>query len=156
MKEKKVILFGVPETPTKIDVNEIDFDDEKIDHIFGILDVNTQLTTKFMRLGKLDEGSNIAIKPRPIKLLLDTNKTASSILTESRKQVSHNPLKIVVKPDKSKAKLTELQRIGRRNTELLHQYPTQEDEAPRFKLQKGKLSLDGIIVDTYKPPHTLF
>ena len=154
-RRKNVILFGVPDNKSmEIGEDEIDTDGEKIDYILNILEVDTQSVKKFMRLGPASE--NVTEKPRPIKLILDSDNSAYTILSESRKLSSLKPLKIYAKPDKSKAELSEFQRIGKRKAELLTQYPTKENEEPRVRLEKGQLKLDNVVVDTYKPIQSLF
>ena len=155
-RRKNVILFGVPETSILIGEEEINTDQANLDHIFDVIGVNAQVINKFMRLGKENEGSSVPNKPRPIKLILDSDTSATSVLTEGHKLSSLNPLTIYIKPDKSKAEVAEFQRMGKRKTELLKQYPTQGNEEPRIKLERGKLTVDGIVVDTYKPVQSLF
>ena len=65
-------------------------------------------------------------------------------------------MNVYCKPDKSKSEQTEFQRLGKKKGELILEYPTPEGGNPRVTLQKGSLQVDGVEVDKFEPPQTLF
>ena len=108
------------------------------------------MTKNFFRLGKKGD------KPRPIKVILDSPKSAKEALSKSSELSNLQNSSIYLKPDKTKGEIAEYQRLGKVKADVLKTYPTIQNEQPRVKLEKGILSLDGMEVDRYKSIQTLF
>ena len=64
--------------------------------------------------------------------------------------------KIYVKADKSKAEMEEYKRLGKKKDDLIKSYPSVDGNPPRVELKKGVLKIDGMEVDRYNSPQTLF
>ena len=101
-------------------------------------------------------GPIVEDKVRPMKVKFVTPAPVTSILKNAKKLSESSNRKIYIKSDKSKAENSEFQRLGKRKTELLEQYPSDNDNDPRVTLVKGVLKLDGAEVDRYKPVQSLF
>ena len=64
---------------------------------------------------------------------------------------------IYMKPDKTKAERDEYSRLGKKKDELLLRHPlADENGEPRVVLKSGVLLVDGVQVDCYKTPQSLF
>ena len=149
------VIFGVPEIGNNLELNGRAFitDRKKCGAIFEYIGgpVNEQVFKDMFRLGKLD-----AVKTRPIKIRLSSNNEVSSILKESQKLKDLVNLNIYIKPDKTKAEVTEFQRLGERKQELLNMYPVVEENIlSRVVLKNGILTVK-VEVDKFKLPQTLF
>ena len=155
-RKHSVVMFGVKEDePLKIRDTTANTDTEKTELLLvDFLGCSEVKIVDMFRLGK--EGSE---RPRPIKLTFATKDMAFSVMTKTKKLkdlvASHN-VNIYCKPDKSKSEQTEFQRLGKKKAELLLEYPTPEGGNPRVTLQKGSLQVDGVEVDKFEPPQTLF
>ena len=151
-RRKNVILFGIPEVDLTIGSEVASTDQEKCELILGYIGVPImEKVRELFRLGKASEG-----KVRPIKLKFSSSEDATLILTEKSKLNDLDGHTIYIKPDKTKAEVTEFQRMGKRKQELLQQYPVDEGLPSRVVLDKGVLKLDGVVVDEFKAVQTLF
>ena len=65
-------------------------------------------------------------------------------------------MKIFFKPDKTLKEREEYQRLLKRKNELIASHPTEEGGENRVVLQKGVLTVDGVVTDRYKTPQTIF
>ena len=127
-----------------------DTDKTKLDYF--LRDLKCKLPEfQFFRLG---EKSND--KPRPIKMIFQSENTVTAILSNSKILKDYTDLIVYVKPDKTKADVQEYQRLGKRKEELIKANPTTNGGELRVKLQKGILSLDGIKIDSYQSPQSIF
>ena len=64
--------------------------------------------------------------------------------------------KIFLKPDKSFKEREEFQRLLKKKAECMLSHPTEEGQDSRVVLKKGVLKVDGVEVDRYQSPQTLF
>ena len=152
-RRRNVILFGVPEenNELKIEENVASSDHEKIELILNYIGVsNSRNITEFFRLGKPTDD-----KVRPMKLKLKSSDDATIILN-AKSKLNDLEETIYFKPDKTKAEVTEFQRIGKRKQELLQKYPAEGGAPPRVVLEKGILKVDGTKVDEFEPVQSLF
>ena len=154
IRREHIVVFGVPEDGEDLAVNEVvaKTDQEKCDTIFSFIDVPMNIDNIHQfRLGKPTEG-----KVRPIKLKCPSSSVVGPILKAAKKLKELPNQTIYIKPDKTKSEVEEYQRLGKRKTELLLQYPVAEGVDPRVVLEKGILKLDGVQVDEFKSSQSLF
>ena len=93
--------------------------------------------------------------PRPLKIELKNGEMAAEIITNSKNLKPLN-MKIFFKPDKTLKEREEYQRLLKRKNELMVSHPTEEGGENRVVLQKGVLTVDGVVTDRYKTPQTIF
>ena len=103
-------------------------DAEKVSFIFNHIGVDENVVEGHFRLGK--QGQNPQ-KPRPIKVILNSEDNANDVLLQSRKLKCYETHNIYIKPDKSKSEQKEFTRLGKRKEELLEQNPTVGGQEPR-------------------------
>ena len=153
-RRQNVVIFGVPEDGTDLNINETmsNTDEEKFHAILEFIGAHVQndISATF-RLGKPSVG-----KVRPIKAKCSSSSTASVILKEAKKLKNLPNFTIYIKADKTKGEVEEYRRLGKRKTELLEEYPVDNEENPRVVLEKGVLLLDGVKVDEFKSVQSLF
>ena len=153
-RRKNVILFGVPEVDNDLTVNGnvASTDQKKCELILTYIGVPIiEKVSELFRLGKPVDD-----KVRPMKLKFSSSEDASSVLNAKGKLNELQGQTIYIKPDKTKAEVTEFQRIGKKKQELLEQYPVGNGVPPRVVLEKGVLKLDGVKVDEFKAVQSLF
>ena len=152
IRREHIIIFGVPEEGTDLEANDVTAktDVEKCDFILRHIEVPMDNVHPF-RLGQPTAG-----KVRPIKLKCTSSSIVGPILKASKKLKDLPNQTIYIKPDKTKAEVTEYQRLGKRKAELLLQYPVAEGEEQRVVLEKGILKVDGVQVDEFKSSQSLF
>ena len=63
--------------------------------------------------------------------------------------------KIFLKPDKSVKEREEFQRLLKRKEEAMIDHPAANGQE-RVTLKNGSLTVDGVEIDSYKPPQTIF
>ena len=156
VRKSNILLFGVPEDePLELDGVEgnPNTDSEKCISLFQLIG-SPQSQEKMVDCFRI--GPIVEDKVRPIKVKFVTPAPVTSILKNAKKLSESSNRKIYIKSDKSKAENSEFQRLGKRKTELLEQYPSDNDNDPRVTLVKGVLKLDGAEVDRYKPVQSLF
>lgn len=157
-RKHNVMLFGVKED-----------EDMKLGEKTGKTDVEkTDLLLDYMGCGKdlgrvdlfrLGQSKGSDKPPRPIKLSFTSKESAFLILSKASKLkgLSENhQMNIYFKPDKTKGEQLEFQRLGKKKSELLLQYPTPENGNPRVVLERGSLKVDGVEVDKFAPAQSLF
>ena len=151
------MIFGLSERDDIVIQDEEDnntvrasTDKEKVSAIIKFLEGDMSEVSRFYRMGK-EPGD----KPRPIKVILKTVANAQNLLSKS-KNLKNLDINVYVKPDKTKKEEEEFKRIGARKAELLIKHPTVDPQNPVVKLEKGVLSVDGKVVDTYNPVQSLF
>ena len=155
-RKKNIMIFGVPELDEDdefmIEDEYPENDDEVCEKLFRFIGADEEYDKidEVFRIGKKGE------KPRPIKVKLSKKDAAAEIVRNAGELKKLRNHKIYIKPDKTAAEREEFQRIGKKKTELLEQYPTAENTPPRVVLEKGILKLDGAKIDEYKSPQTLF
>ena len=94
-------------------------------------------------------------KVRPIKISFRCSNTVSNILSNSHK-LKLLKCNVYIKSDKTKGEINEYKRLGKKESEMLKEYPTPDEGQPRIILNKGILSLDGTEIDCYKSVQSLF
>ena len=86
------------------------------------------------------------------------NKEVVYNITKKSKKLKDlgDGINIYIKNDKTKAEREEFQRLGKRKDDIAKQYPKADEQPDRVILERGVLKLDGVEVDRYKSPQTLF
>ena len=155
-RRRNVIIIGVPELNSDLKIGEetLKSDQEKCDAILRFIGTPADIIEKakeMFRLGKPVDGT-----VRPIKVKFPTSNGPTAVLNVSKNLNDLPNYTIYVKPDKTKAEQAEFQRIGKRKSALLAEYPKVDENTERVVLQKGVLQVDGVEVDRYKPVQSIF
>ena len=164
VRRSNVILLGVPEDrDLVIGGNEAEGDEEKINALLNHIGVKdrVEIVSQF-RLGKkrvLEEGEeeddDVEEQKRPIKIILKNSEMAS-LITSNAKLLRPLDQKIFFKPDKSVKEREEFQRLLKKKNEKMIEHPTEEGAVSRVVLKQGILTVDGVEIDRYKTPQTIF
>ena len=127
-------------------------DQEKIDGVLKYIGLPSasKFISSYTRLGK-DEGNT----NRPLKIVFGKRDIASKVLSSASRLKSLEQ-KIYIKPDKTPKEREEYTRLLNRKKELMVTHPIGLDSAPRVSLSKGDLTVDGMVVDSYKSPQSIF
>lgn len=162
-RQRNLLLFGVPDEESITLNNETVTSNREVAQLIfekiGVHDVNI---IESFRLGKKKDNDENAERPhsRPIKVCLESSDMARSVLSESSKLkdvFDGSGINIYMKPDKTKAERDEYTRLGKKKAELLTRHPPAEENGePRVVLKSGILLVDGVQVDCYKTPQSLF
>ena len=148
-RSQNIMIFGVKEEGVlKIGSKALKEDKEKVSGILDFLGENDSVMNSYVRLGK-EKGK------RPIKVFLNSKSSVFRILKNASKLKTLND-KIFIKPDKTRKEREEFQRLGKRKEELMKSHITPEGGQQRVILSNGILKLDGLEVDSYKSPQSLF
>ena len=155
-----MVLFGVPDDDVvQLGDETFDGDREVFNHIVGKMGIRGELEiTDLFRMGKKDLSvDDDERKDRPIKICFKASNSTKLILENSKKlKNAFGDVNIYVKPDKTKAERDEFTRLGKRKKELMERHVTAEGDDERVILKKGRLIVDGVEMDCYKTPQTLF
>ena len=145
VRRKNVILFGVSETEDMvIDGASGKGDEDKIKRLFRYIGLGERMEMmNFVRLGKEQAERE---SPRPLKIELRNGEMASEIITNAKELKPLN-MKIFFKPDKTLKEREEYQRLLNKKNELMISHPTEEGADNRVVLQKGVLTVDGVVTD---------
>ena len=66
-------------------------------------------------------------------------------------------INVYIKPDRTASERKEYDRLSQKKRDLEKDYPRgKEEDQPRVLLNKGKLTVDGQEMDSYKTPQSLF
>ena len=152
MRRSNVMLLGLPEDEDLV-IGEatVKGDDDKIHALFKFLKVETVVEmVSYSRLGTSEEG-----KLRAIKIELKNGDMAREIIKEAHNLKTLNK-KIFFKPDKSVKEREEFQRLLKKKEECIISHPTADGQQDRVILEKGVLKVDGVEIDRYKSPQTIF
>ena len=159
-RRSNVILLGVPEEED-LTINQINYksDEDKIDALLTHIGVKNEVEViSFTRLGKKklenDENDESETK-RPIKIIMKKDEMVSSVLLNAKKLRVLDKM-IFFKADKSKKEREEFQRLLKKKTENEKSHPTVEGQPKRVVLEKGVLTVDGVVIDRYKTPQSIF
>lgn len=156
VRRSNVILLGVPEDHNLvIGENEAEEEKEKIDVLLDHIKVKNKVEIlSHFRLGKKHERLGEDPK-RPIKIVLKNSEMAT-LITSNARLLKPLGKKIFFKPDKSAKEREEFQRLLKKKNEKMISHPTEEGAPCRVLLKQGVLTVDGIEVDRYKTPQTIF
>ena len=103
------------------------------------------------RLGK--QGEN----PRPLKVMFQDEKIPLQILSKCKNLKNLSDINVYIKPDRTASERKEYDRLSRKKRDLEKDYLREkEEDQPRVLLNKGKLTVDGQEMDSYKTPQSLF
>ena len=156
IRRKNILIFGISETNNlKINNTVAKSDYGKVAAIFKFLNIEDYVITDYFRIGKKDSETN---RDRPIKVCLDCCSIVTEILSKSKKlkNLVKDNQAIYIKPDKTIKERQEFNRLLKRKADLMSQYPDDELNKNRVTLLKGSLKVDGVEVDNYKSPQTIF
>ena len=140
--------------------NEAEGDKDKINALLDYINVRNQvkIVSQF-RLGKKEDreedDDEEEESKRPIKIILK-NSDMAMLITSNAKLLRPLDQKIFFKPDKSVKEREEFQRLLKKKNEYMISHPTEGDNDSRVVLKKGLLTVDGVVVDRYKTPQTIF
>ena len=126
-------------------------DEDKIKALLKFIKVNTSV--ELVSQSRLGTSGGEGI--RPIKIGLKNGDMARVIIKEAHNLKALNK-KIFFKPDKSVKEREEFQRLLKKKEEYMASHPTGDGQDSRVTLQKGVLKVDGVEVDRYKSPQTIF
>ena len=157
-RKHNVMLFGVSENEEmKLGTKTAKSDEDKTELLLDYIGCADSVErVDLFRLGKPRASDS---PPRPIKLTFASKENAFLVLSKASKLkglLDSDELNIYCKPDKSKSEQVEFQRLGKKKSDLLVQYPTPENGNPRVILEKGSLKVDGVEVDKFAPVQSLF
>ena len=122
---------------------------EKLLNFIGIKEGDVEIVS-FNRLGN-SESEGI----RPIKMILKNSEMAGLVVSKASRLKNLNK-KIFLKHDKSLKEREEFQRLLKKKDLLKTAHPTEEGQEARVALEKGILKVDGVEVDRYQSPQTIF
>lgn len=151
-RRSNVMVLGLSEAEDlTIAENTAHGDKEKIDLLMNHIGIGSENVdiVSHSRLGK--EGQEGV---RPIKMTMKNGDMAKSVLSNASKLKTLNK-KIFLKPDKSFKEREEFQRLLKKKEEAVLSHPS-TDGQERVTLKNGSLKVDGVEIDSYKPPQTIF
>ena len=128
-------------------------DEEKVLGILKYLGIpqasNSTHLSESIRMGRV-EGK------RSLKIVFTNTDIARKIIAAAPKLKSAKKLQIFIKPDKTKGEREEFSRLLQRKKELMDTHPPIGGNQSRISLTKGILKVDGVQVDEFKPPQSIF
>ena len=152
-RRSNIMVLGLSEQEDlTINENTAQDDKEKIDSLMDYIGIGSENVdiVSYSRLGK--EGQEGV---RPIKMTMKNSDMAKTILSNAPQLKTLNK-KIFLKPDKSFKEREEFQRLLKKKEECMLSHPSTEEGPERVILKNGVLKVDGVEVDSYKPPQTIF
>ena len=153
-RRQNVIIFGAPEIDLTIGNVTSRSDPDKFAALAQVMNLGEtcrNAVKEIFRLGNIDEGD--VERRRPMKVRFTSSGPATEVIQAGKKLKDLPDQNIYVKPDKTKGEQEEFKRIGKRKSDLLTEY---NNDNEKVKLTKGVLYVDGVEVDRYKSPQTLF
>ena len=150
------MLFGVSENENIV-INGVETrgDKAKIDALLDYIKVKDKVEiSSYARLGKVSDA-NEGDKKRPIKIVLK-NSDMAVLITSNAKLLRKLNQKLFFKPDKTVKEREEFQRLLKKKNEYTLSHPTAERDEERVVLTKGELKVDGVVLDRYNAPQTIF
>ena len=154
MRRSNFMVLGLSEEEDlTIDENNAHDDKEKIDLLLNYIGMGSENIDiiSYSRLGKEKDGQEGV---RPIKVTMKNGDMVKSVLSKAPQLKTLNK-KIFLKPDKSFKEREEFQRLLKKKEEAMLSHPSADGEE-RVVLKKGSLKVDGVEIDSYKPPQTIF
>ena len=155
-RRSNLILLGVPEQED-LTINQTSYkdDEDKIDALLTHIGVKNEVeVNSFTRLGKKSDNDESELK-RPLKIVMKKCEMVSSVLINAKKLRGLDKM-IFFKPDKSKKERDEFQRLLKKKNESELSHPTGDGQPKRVVLEKGVLTVDGVVIDRYKTPQSIF
>jgi len=152
-RRKNVLIFGLTENDVTINNIPCSDDLQKTKTLLEYIGVDhKQQICEVFRLGAKNQNSD---RTRPLKVCFTNSSITGKVLTKCKVLKNLDKLKIYIKPDKSLKERQEFDRLNTKKNKLLLQYPA-EGNNPRVTLSRGSLKVDGVEVDNYKSPQSIF
>ena len=152
-RRNNLIMTGIPEDPTPISIEGAEpaiTDTEKIAQVMEKLGHADKGIQQTIRLGQLQTGVNA--RPRPVKIILKKCEDRKDILRSTKLLKNAGPQydKVYVSRDSHPAIRKENKRL-REVTQEEKERPENQGRTVEYDWKQRCVTVDGIIVDTFKP-----
>ena len=153
-RRKNVIILGLSEDDVIINDTSCSNDKNKTQTLLQYIGVEYEhQICDIFRLGTKDDNND---RIRPLKVCFNNSSITGKVLKKCKALKNLDSFSIYIKPDKSLKERQEFDRLNKRKNNLLLQYPTVEESPPRVTLLRGSLKVDGVEVDNYNSPQSIF